>query len=329
MHHTVLQVQDLSIKLKIEGVIYSIIHGLSFELKKGKTLAIVGESGCGKTLSALAIMRLLPEPPMLAPKGKIFFKGRNLLTLPAEEMRHIRGRQIAMIFQDPKSALNPVFTIGVQLLEVVWTHLKLSEEAAKALVLKTLEDVHLPNPHEILEKYPHELSGGMLQRVMIAMSLLCSPDILIADEPTTALDVTTQSQILALLRELQEKKGMATLLITHDMGVVAQNADEVIVMYAGDQIEKGSVFDIFDHAAHPYTKALFASQPQNHKKKYLETITGFVPRATNLPKGCLFHPRCRQTMEKCKREGAPLFSLKEEGHFTKCWLYDQEKNPKK
>lgn len=318
----VLKVRHLTVKLKIEGQIYSVIQDISFDLKKGQTLALVGESGCGKSLTALAILRILPEPPALPCEGEILYNGQNLLQLKNAQMQRIRGKRIAMIFQDPMSALNPVYTIGAQLLEVVFTHLPLKGQEAVGAVLKALEDVHLPNPKQIMQLYPHQLSGGMLQRVMIAMALICSPDILIADEPTTALDVTIQSQILFLLKELQDKKGMATLLITHDMNVVAQNADEVVVMYAGDHLEMGSVCDLFDHPAHPYTQALFSSRPDRHlRKKKLATIAGFVPRITDLPQGCLFHPRCKQAMEVCKEKKVPLFQLKEKGHSTKCWLY--------
>jgi oligopeptide/dipeptide ABC transporter ATP-binding protein len=326
MSDVVLKVRHLSVKLKVEGRDYPVVEDLCFDLKKGKTLALVGESGCGKSMTALAILRILPDPPALPPEGEVIYKGQNLLTLKNAQMRQIRGRSIAMIFQDPISALNPVYPIGEQLLEVVRIHMKLEGEGARAVVLKALEDVHLSHPNTLMHLYPHQLSGGMLQRVMIAMALICSPDILIADEPTTALDVTIQSQILHLLKELQEKKGMAILLITHDMGVVAQNAEEVIVMYAGDHIERGSVYDLFDHPAHPYTQALFAARPTLHlRKTKLAAISGFVPRITHLPEGCPFHPRCRYAMELCKGGKVPNFNLKQKGHSTKCWLYDKER----
>jgi len=324
MSDAVLQVRHLTLKLKIEGRVHRVIDDISFDLKKSQTLALVGESGCGKTMTALALMRILPEPPALPPEGEVLYQGQNLLTLSAAQMRTIRGKKIAMIFQDPISALNPVYTIGAQLLEVAWTHLQLDGTEAKSVVLKALEDVQLPNPHDVFHLYPHQLSGGMLQRAMIAMALICSPEILIADEPTTALDVTIQMQILQLLRELQEKKGMTTLLITHDMNVVAQNADEVIVMYAGDHIEQGSTTALFDYPAHPYTQALFASRPGAARKTKLATIKGFVPRITQLPEGCLFHPRCRYAMQMCKTGKVPLMHLKDKGHSAKCWLYDKE-----
>lgn len=325
MGSPLLKVDHLSIKLKIDGHIYPVVEDFSFELNQGKTLALVGESGCGKSMTALALMGILPTPPALPPEGEVLYKGINLIGLKEDALRQIRGRHIAMIFQDPMSSLNPVFTIGDQLLEVAYSHLRLESEEAKGFVIKALEEVQLANPRDLITLYPHQLSGGMLQRVMIAMALICSPDILIADEPTTALDVTIQAQILQLLRELQEKKGMAILLITHDMGVVAQNADEVVVMYAGDQVEKGSVFSLFDFPSHPYTQALFASRPElGSRKKKLRTILGFVPRITGLPPGCPFHPRCPFAMELCKGGKVPAFPMKEKGHVAKCWLYDKE-----
>lgn len=329
MSTPVLNVRNLSVKLKLDGQIYPVIQNLHFDLKKGETLALVGESGCGKSMTALAILRILPEPPALPPEGEVVYNGQNLLKLKNKEMRRIRGKSIAMIFQNPMTALNPVYTIGAQLFEVAWAHMKMEKNEALDLIFRSLEDVQLPNPKEILTHYPHQLSGGMLQRVMIAMALMCSPDILIADEPTTALDVTIQAQILRLLKELQDKKGMATLLITHDMNVVAQNADEVIVMYAGDHIERGRVTSLFNYPAHPYTQALFASRlDMKTRKKKLATIDGVVPRITHFPTGCLFHPRCRHTMDLCKTGAVPTFHLKESDHSTKCWLYNEELDAK-
>lgn len=320
-----LTIKHLTTQLKIDRTIKTVISDLSFQLSKGKTLALVGESGCGKSMTALSILRILPTPPALPSQGEILFKGNNLLSLSESEMQKIRGKEIAMIFQDPMSALNPVYTIGMQLKEVAATHLKLSDESARNLALQALHDVHLPNPENLMSAYPHQLSGGMLQRVMIAMALICSPEILIADEPTTALDVTIQSQILSLLKELQQKKGMATLLITHDMGVVAEIADEVLVMYAGEQVERAAVETLFDNPAHPYTKALFESRMSVQKKKgNLVTIPGSVPQIGALPMGCRFHPRCRYAMKICQSNPVPLFTLSEEGHQARCWLHDQK-----
>ncbi len=321
----ILRVRNLTTKLRIDKRVHTVIDGLSFDLEKGKTLALVGESGCGKSLTALSLLRILPTPPALPPEGEVLFHGENLLTLPESRMRQIRGQKIAMIFQNPTAALNPVYPIGYQMLEVATTHLKLKPKEAKAFIFEALRDVHLPATDEQLQAYPHQLSGGMLQRVMIAMSLICSPEILIADEPTTALDVTIQAQILDLLKELQEKRGMATLMITHDMGVVSEIADEVIVMYTGEQIEKSGLKTLFENPAHPYTQALFAARPDAalHQRK-LPALEGNVPKVTDLPKGCRFAPRCRYAMEICEHQKPDEFNLPETGHVAKCWLYDEE-----
>lgn len=320
-----LRVRNLTTKLKLNGKCHTVVDKLSFDLNPGQTLALVGESGCGKSLTAHSLLRILPQPPALPPEGEVLFQGLNLLTLPESRMQQIRGHKIAMIFQDPMTALNPVYTVGDQLLESAMTHLNLEPKAAQATVVQALEDVHLPHPRKVMDAYPHQLSGGMLQRAMIAMALLCSPDILIADEPTTALDVTIQAQILALLKELQEKKGMATLMITHDMGVVAESADTVIVMYGGKQIEEGPVEALFDNPAHPYTQGLFAARPdQGTYQGRLPTIEGSVPRVGKLPKGCPFHPRCRYAMEICRTHKTEVFPLPEKEHKTWCWLYDKE-----
>ncbi|MCH9625129.1 MAG: Oligopeptide transport ATP-binding protein OppD [Chlamydiales bacterium] len=325
----VLKVSDLTTHLFIEGKAYPVVENLSFTLKKGETLALVGESGSGKSMTALSLLRILPEPPALPPQGEVLYRGENLLTLPKARMRQIRGKHIAMIFQDPMTALNPVYTIGAQLLEVTEMHMGLSAEAGLPVILKALDDVHLSNSKNLIDNYPHQLSGGMLQRVMIAMALICSPDILIADEPTTALDVIVQAQILSLLKELQDKKGMATLLITHDMGVVAENADEVVVLYAGEQIEKASVYSLFDNPSHPYTQSLFAARPEkNTHKQKLISIQGFAPRLTQIPAGCPFHPRCQYAMELCKGGKVPPFELKQPDHTANCWLYDKELDSK-
>lgn len=323
--HPILKVRNLSTSLEIGSppTPIRVVDNLSFDLYKGKTLAIVGESGCGKTLSAFSIMRLLPIPPALPSEGEVIYQGRNLLQLPEKEMRRYRGGRIAMIFQDPTSALNPVYTIGDQLLETVQLHLNLFGQEAVDRCVQALEEVGISLPYELLFNYPHQLSGGMRQRVIIAMALMCEPDILIADEPTTALDVTIQAQVLDLIRQLQKRKGMAVLLITHDMGVVAELADDVIVMYASQAIETGSAHDIFDRMAHPYTLGLFDSRPTIEMKKgTLKPIVGAVPALGHYPEGCRFHPRCPYVMEKCKTGDVPAFFINE-GHFAKCWLNDQ------
>jgi oligopeptide/dipeptide ABC transporter ATP-binding protein len=302
----------------------AIVDSLSLELYKGKTLALVGESGCGKSMTALSIMKILPHPPALPPTGEVIYQGRNLLTFSEKEMRTIRGGKIAMIFQDPTTALNPVYTIGNQLIEAAELHLNLyGDEAAERAVI-ALTEVGISSPWERLQSYPHQLSGGMRQRVMIAMALMCEPDILIADEPTTALDVTIQAQILDLIRSLQKKKEMAVLLITHDMGVVAEMADDVIVMYAAQDVERGPVKRIFDNMAHPYTQELFASRAAIHPPKSpLHTIKGNVPSPEDFPRGCRFHPRCPFAMKVCLEGDVPRFPVENStDQMAKCWLHD-------
>lgn len=326
MTEPILQVRHLTTKLQIGQHVYPVVQDLSFNLHLGKTLAIVGESGCGKTMTALSVLRILPHPPALESEGEIIYKDRNLLALSEKEMRQIRGGRIAMIFQDPISSLNPVYTIGDQLIEVAELHLGLYGDEAIDRAVKALHEVSIPSAREHLSKYPHQLSGGMKQRVMIAMALMCEPDILIADEPTTALDVTIQAQVLDLIKELQSRKGMALLLITHDMGVVAEMADDVIVMYASQDIEKGTVTDVFDHMSHPYTIGLFNSRARGTKAgETLQPIKGSVPSLNHYPKGCRFHPRCPFVMEKCKVHPIPDFEVgiqKSKSHKARCVLYD-------
>lgn len=321
----ILKVSNLTTKLNIGKHPYKVVDNISFDLQLGRTLALVGESGCGKTMTALSVMQILPQPPVLKPEGVIAYKGQNLLSLSEREMCRIRGGKIAMIFQDPSTALNPVYTIGDQMVEVAELHLNLYKDDACNRAADALAEVGIANPQAILSNYPHQLSGGMKQRVMIAMALMCEPDILIADEPTTALDVTIQAQVLDLIRALQEKKGMAVLLITHDMGVVAELADEVIVMYAAQAIERGDVVDIFDRMAHPYTLGLFKSRPdrESHRGK-LQAIKGSVPSLAHFPAGCRFHPRCPFVMEKCRHRSVVDFEIgtEEKEHAVKCWLYD-------
>lgn len=319
----VLQVINLTVKLKLGHGVFKVVNGLSYNLYRGKTLAIVGESGCGKTLSALSLMRILPTPPALPVEGQVIYKGENLLSLSEKEMRKLRGAKIAMIFQDPSSALNPVYTIGNQLLEVAELHLGLYDQEAWTRAFEALKEVGISNPEQCLESYPHQISGGMKQRVMIAMALMCEPDILIADEPTTALDVTIQAQVLDLMKKLQKKREMAILLITHDMGVVAEMADDVMVMYATQAVESGNVFQVFQGDGHPYTRALFNSLPNSRPAGCkLEAIKGTVPAITHLPKGCHFHPRCPYAMDICTKEDPPYFHT--ENHpQVKCWLFDE------
>lgn len=319
----ILTVRDLTTQLQIGQEKWTIVDHLGFDLYRGQTLALVGESGCGKSLTALSIMRILPHPPALPSTGEVLYQDRNLLTLKEKDMRRLRGAKIAMIFQDPMSALNPVYSIGNQLVEVAELHLGLFGEEAWRHASEALKAVGIPDAEERMSAYPHQLSGGLKQRVMIAMAMMCEPDILIADEPTTALDVTVQAQVLDLIRDLQRKKGMSLLLITHDMGVVAEMADEVIVMYMAQSIERGSINDIFEHSAHPYTIGLFQSRPSLDKRqKKLQPIPGQVPTFHHIPSGCRFHPRCPYAMAKCKQGHVPDFNIDHPTHMAKCWLYD-------
>ncbi len=324
MTNSILSVRNLTTQLQGRSRPYTVVNDLSFDLHFGKTTALVGESGCGKTMAALSIMRILPKPPALSSTGQIIYQGQDLLKLSEKKMRSVRGGGIAMIFQDPSSALNPVFTIGNQLLEAVELHLDLEGDEAEERIVLALKEVGISSPREHLKDYPHQLSGGMKQRIMIAMALLGEPDILIADEPTTALDVTIQAQVLALIKELQRKKEMALLLITHDMGVVAEMADEVIVMYASENVEHGPIIDIFDRTAHPYTKGLYGSLAGFADPTMpLRPIKGTVPSPTSYPQGCKFHPRCPYAMEKCKLGSIPFFSIDDsDKHQARCLLYD-------
>lgn len=331
----VLSVRNLTTSLQIGNDVWTAVDRLNFNLHEGQTVALVGESGCGKSLTALSLMRILPKPPALPPQGEVLYQERNLLEISEKEMRKIRGSKIAMVFQDPQGALNPVYTIENQMVEVAELHLDLYGVNASERALRALEEVGISSPATCLKAYPHELSGGMKQRVMIAMALMCEPDILIADEPTTALDTTIQAQVLKLMRDLQEKKGTAILLITHDMGVVAEMADEVIVMYAAQGVEKGLVYDIFDSPSHPYTIGLFNARPALQKKgEKLKAIAGNVPSFKEIPGGCRFHPRCPFAMEKCKEGDVPTFTISTRSdpqfnHVSKCWLYDGTAESKK
>lgn len=326
MQEPVLQVKALTTELLISGRPQKVVDELSFNLYRGKTLGLVGESGCGKSMAALSLMRLLPDPPALPSRGEVLYRDKNLLTLSEKELRRIRGAKIAMIFQDPTTALNPVYTIGEQLMEVAFFHLNLGQDEAYEKALRSLQEVGIPSPERRLNDFPHQLSGGMQQRVMIAMALICEPDILIADEPTTALDVTIQAQVLELIKHLQEKTGMAVLMITHDMGVIAEVADDVIVMYAGQGIERGTVLDLFDYPSHPYTQALFRARPVlSHSKESLVAIPGTVPPLGEYPSGCRFHPRCPYAMPICKEGFVPEFKASgTDEHTAHCWLLKEK-----
>ena len=283
-----------------QGVVRS-VDGVSYAIPRGQTLGVVGESGCGKSVTSLSIMGLVPSPPGRIVGGAIRFEGRDLTKLREPELRAIRGNAISMIFQEPMTSLNPVYTVGDQIIEAIMLHERVEYEEARAKTLKMLEKVGIPAPESRIDEYPHQMSGGMKQRVMIAMALACNPTLLIADEPTTALDVTIQAQILDLLKELQDEFGMSILMITHDLGVVAETCDHVVVMYAGQVVEQASVFDLFDTPRHPYTRALFRSLPDigGLSQERLEVIEGLVPSPLNFPTGCRFRTRCRYATERC------------------------------
>jgi oligopeptide/dipeptide ABC transporter ATP-binding protein len=302
-----------------EGEVRS-VDGVSFEIGEGKTLGLVGESGCGKSVTSLSIMRLVPSPPGKIIGGEIFYRGRDLLKLGDREMRKIRGNEISMIFQEPMTSLNPVFTIGNQIGEAIRLHQGLGKRETRDKTIEMLRLVKIADPEQRVDDYPHQLSGGMRQRVMIAMALSCNPSLLIADEPTTALDVTIQAQILELMKELQEKLGMALLLITHDLGVVAEQADEVAIMYAGKLVERARTEAIFERPLHPYTVGLLRSLPgMAEKRKRLEAIPGVVPSPLELPGGCRFRDRCFKAAGICA-EAEPLLVEKEKEHWVACYF---------
>jgi peptide/nickel transport system ATP-binding protein/oligopeptide transport system ATP-binding protein len=296
MPQPLLEIKDLNIAFDTERGQIRPVRDVSLSIYPGQTVALVGESGCGKSVTALSILRLIPQPPGRMLGGQILLEGRDLLTLPEREMRDVRGKDIAMIFQEPMTSLNPVYTIGDQIVEAVMLHQGVSTRRAYEIAEQSLADVGISDPHRRVHEYPHQMSGGMRQRVMIAMALSCQPKLLIADEPTTALDVTIQAQILELLRKLQRERGMSILLITHDLGVVAENADTVGVMYASRIVEFAKVEELFDRPQHPYTEGLFRSIPKlGQYAQRLETIPGMVPAPSRFPSGCKFHPRCSRT----------------------------------
>jgi oligopeptide/dipeptide ABC transporter ATP-binding protein len=313
-----LEVRALETHLFTDDGVGRAVDGVSFAIEAGRTLGMVGESGCGKSMTALSILRLVPSPPGRIVGGEVLYQGRDLLALSEREMRKIRGNEIAMIFQEPMTSLNPVFTVGNQIGEAIELHQKVSRREARERAIEMLRLVEMPEPARRVDEYPHQLSGGMRQRVMIAMALSCNPKLLIADEPTTALDVTIQAQILDLLDSLQQRLGMALLLITHDLGVVAEQADEVVILYAGRIVERASVFDIFARPLHPYTHGLLDSLPKlGARGERLRAIPGSPPPLTRRPSGCHFRDRCPMAIDDCARIDPPL-EEKQREHFAAC-----------
>ena len=326
-----LEVDDLATHFFTRDGVVRAVDGVSFRVKRGETLAIVGESGCGKSVTSLSIMRLIASPPGRIVRGRVLFEGRDLLQLPEPAMRKVRGNAISMIFQEPMTSLNPVLSIGRQVAETLVLHRGLTRERAAQRTIELLRLVKIPEPERRASQYPHQLSGGMRQRVMIAMALACEPQLLIADEPTTALDVTIQAQILELLRELQQKTGTAIVLITHDLGVVAEMAERVVVMYAGRKVEEASVFELFARPRHPYTRGLLHSIPKlgartgdgaRSERVRLAEIAGTVPSLSERIVGCAFAPRCRYATPRCTAE-SPLLEEKAIDHFAACWESDR------
>ena len=315
----VLQVKDLELWFVNEFGAKKILNGISFDIYKGETLGIVGESGCGKSVTSLSIMRLLNEPPATL-RGEINFQGRNLLTLSEKQMQPIRGNRISMIFQEPMTSLNPVFTIGNQLTETFTMHQGLSKKEAKEKCIELLRMVRIPEPEQRFDEFPYQLSGGMRQRVMIAMALACQPELLIADEPTTALDVTIQAQVLELMKDLQKEMGTSIAFITHDLGVISEMCDRVVVLYCGEVVEEALVDDIFDAPTHPYTIGLLSTLPKIGSEERLAVIPGVVPPAGKFPTGCVFAPRCKYATEKCHACKPDLVEVGE-GHRARCFRY--------
>ncbi|MFZ3590451.1 ABC transporter ATP-binding protein [Bacillus sp. DJP31] len=326
----ILEVKHLSTGFLTDDGIIKAVEDVSFTVERGQTVCIVGESGSGKSVTSLSILRLIEFENGTILNGEMNFEGEDLVTKTNEEMCKIRGDQIAMIFQEPMTALNPVFTIGKQICEAIRFHKKCSKAEAMGRAVELLQLVGMSEPNIRVKQYPHELSGGMRQRAMIAIALASEPKLLIADEPTTALDVTIQSQILSLLQDLKEKLNMSILLITHDIGVAAEMSDRVVVMYAGKVVEEGSVYDIFDKPLHPYTIGLLRSIPttDGNRADRLLSIPGSIPNFSNLPSGCRFHPRCEFTTEKCKQE-EPSLTLTDEHRSIACWHYEEIATTKK
>ena len=323
MSDPLLEIRELQTHFFTDAGVVRAVDGVSLSIQPGETLAVVGESGSGKSVTALSVLRLIAEPPGRIVGGSIVFKGRNLLALSSAEMRKIRGKEISMIFQEPMTSLNPVFTCGDQIMEAIVLHEGVDRKEARRRAIEMLRLVGIPLPEQRVDEYPHQLSGGMRQRVMIAMALACRPSLLIADEPTTALDVTIQAQILDLLKRLQQELGMAVLLITHDLGVVAETADRVVVMYAGQVVESCVAREAFKRTRHPYTAGLLASLPQlGAERSTLRVIPGNVPNPARFPQACRFHPRCPAVQDRCRTIDPPVLAFGN-GHVSRCWRADE------
>ena len=317
---TLLEIKNLKTHFFTHEGTVKAVDGVSFKINQGETLGIVGESGSGKSVTALSVMRLIPHPPGKIVGGEIYFEGKDLLKLDDKEIRKMRGKKISMIFQEPMTSLDPVFTIGHEIGEVIQLHQGLNKEEARKKSIEMLKIVGMPDVEKRIDNYPHELSGGMRQRVMIAMALSCNPTLLIADEPTTALDVTIQAQILRLINDLKNKFGASVMLITHDLGVIAEMCDNVVVMYAGNIVEYTDVYTLFNNPLHPYTKGLIKSMPRmNVEAEHLDAIPGMVPNLLDLPSGCPFHPRCNLSFKKCVEEMPELIEI-ENSHLVRCHL---------
>lgn len=323
-----LQVKDLRTHFFTDEGVVRAVDGISYDVQEGETMGLVGESGCGKSVSALSILRLIPSPPGKIVGGEVWFDGRDLLKVDEEEIRHVRGNRIAMIFQEPMTSLNPVLTIGRQITEALELHLKMNRNAANRRAVELLEMVGIPEAHSRLNDYPHQFSGGMRQRVMIAMALSCNPKLLLADEPTTALDVTIQAQILEIMARLSSEFKTAVIIITHNLGVVARYADRVNVMYAGKIVESGSAREIYGRPRHPYTLGLLRSVPRldEARRDKLVPIEGVPPDLANIPPGCSFYPRCSYRIDRCRQEEPPLM-LVDEKHYTACWVDVRQGRP--
>lgn len=321
MAEKLLEIKNLQTHFSSDRGVVKAVDGVTISVNKGETVGVVGESGCGKSVTSLSIMRLLKDTPGKIVGGSIEFEGKDLTNLSEKEMRLIRGNEIAMIFQEPMTSLNPVYKIGRQIEEAVMLHLKYDKKQAREHAINMLKLVGIPRAEEIVDEYPYQLSGGMRQRVMIAMAMACKPKLLIADEPTTALDVTIQAQILDLMRKVREESGTSIMMITHDLGVVAEMCDRVVVMYAGKVVEEADVFTIFEDPKHPYTIGLLDSVPKlGQKITRLESIPGNVPTPGNMPQGCKFAPRCNKVMEICRNQDPELTSI-DNDHTCRCWLY--------